>query len=68
VRNVEERRTTKKLGCAAERRLAAFDLFARGVAWQEVALRLRYDPLRVHHLWKLFTMDRRVKADATGAE
>jgi hypothetical protein len=57
--NLKERRTKKKRGRAAAMRLAAFDLFAQGIPWQEVAIRLRYDPLRVHHLWQLYSMDRR---------
>jgi hypothetical protein len=55
---LKERRARKKSGQAAELRLAAFRLFDRGVAWQDVALQLDYDPLRVHHLWKLYSLDR----------
>jgi hypothetical protein len=68
VKNLKERRARKKVGRAAEMRLAAFQLFERGVAWQDVALRLRYDPLRIHNLWELFTSDRRAKANETRAE
>jgi hypothetical protein len=57
VRNLKERRARKKIGHAAEMRLAAFRLFDRGVAWQDVALQLDYDPLRVHYLWKLYSLD-----------
>jgi DNA-binding transcriptional MerR regulator len=48
VKDIKESRTRRKLGHAAETRLAAFQLFERGVAWQDVALRLHTDPLRVH--------------------
>ena len=58
VKNLKERRARKKLGHAAEMRLAAFRLFERGVAWQDVALQLHYDPLRVHYLWELYSMER----------
>jgi hypothetical protein len=58
VKNLKERRVRKKLGHAAEMRLAAFRLFERGVAWQDVALQLHYDPLRVHYLWELYSMER----------
>jgi hypothetical protein len=68
VRNLRERRARKRLGHAAEMRIAAFQLFDRGVAWQDVALQLHADPLRIHHLWELFTLGRRMKANDTDAE
>ena len=58
VKNLKERRARKKSSHAAELRLEAFQLFERGVAWQDVALQLRYDPLRVHNLWHLYSMGR----------
>jgi hypothetical protein len=64
VKDLKERRAKKKLGNAAEMRLAAFRLFERGVAWQDVALRLHCDPLRVHHLWELYSLDRGMRIQA----
>jgi hypothetical protein len=47
----------------AEIRLAAFDLFRRGVAWQDVAIKLRYDPFRVRRFWRLHALDKGFGAD-----
>jgi hypothetical protein len=47
-------RTRKAQEQAAEVRVAAFELFRRGVDWRDVAIRLHYDPLRVHRLWRLY--------------
>jgi hypothetical protein len=63
VKNLKERRARRKLSDAAEARLAAFRLFERGVAWQNVALRLHSDPLRIHHLWELYCMGREIGGD-----
>jgi hypothetical protein len=55
VAYLKKRRARKAQKQAAEIRLAAFELFQRGVDWRDVAIRLHYDPLRVHRLWRLFT-------------
>jgi hypothetical protein len=47
-------------------RLAAFELFRQGVDWRDVAIKLRYDPYRVHRLWRLYTVDE--KARTTDAD
>lgn len=59
VMDLKKRWAKKKWNRAAVMRLTAFDLFDQGVRWQDVAIRLRYDPLRIHHLWRLYSMDRR---------
>ncbi len=56
VMEVRDPRTRKARERAADIRLAAFELFHRGVDWRDVAIRLRYDPLRVHRLWRLYSM------------
>ena len=40
-----------------EIQVAAFELFRRGVDWRDVAIKLRYDPYRVHRLWRLYKLD-----------
>ncbi|HXK19962.1 MAG TPA: MerR family transcriptional regulator [Polyangiaceae bacterium] len=50
------RRARKAREQDAEIRLAAFELFRRGVDWRDVAIRLHYDPLRVHRLWRVYSM------------
>jgi MerR family regulatory protein len=52
---LKRRRTRKVQEQAAEIRLAAFELFRRGVDWRDVAIRLHYDPLRIHRLWRLYS-------------
>jgi hypothetical protein len=54
VKRLKERRARKKLSHAAEMRLDAFQLFERGVPWQQVALSLHCDPLRVRNLWHVY--------------
>jgi hypothetical protein len=44
-------------------RLAAFQLFQEGVDWRKVALRLHYDPYRVHRLWRLYVIDRKSRRE-----
>jgi MerR HTH family regulatory protein len=55
VINLKRRQTRMAHDRAADIRLDAFDLFRRGVDWRDVAIRLRYDPLRVHRLWHLYS-------------
>jgi hypothetical protein len=59
VMTLKKRRVRKAQGQTAEIRLTAFELFQRGVDWRDVAIRLHHDPLRVHRLWHLYSMDRR---------
>lgn len=40
-----------------EMKLAAFVLFRKGIDWRDVAIKLRYDPYRVHRLWRLYQAD-----------
>ena len=48
-----------------EIRVAAFRLFKENVDWREVAIRLRYDPYRVHRLWRLYRLaDERTADDS----
>jgi len=32
-------------------------MFRKGLDWRDVAIKLRYDPYRVHRLWKLFLVE-----------
>ena len=57
---LRDRRTRKAREHAAEIRLAAFELFRRGADWRDVAIRLRYDPLRVHRLWRLYSLGEQI--------
>ena len=60
VMELRDRRTRKARERAADIRLAAFELFHRGLDWRDVAIRLRYDPLRVHRLWRLYSLGERI--------
>lgn len=60
VRRVRAERLRQVVDHTADIRLAAFALFRRGVDWRDVAIKLRYDPYRVHRLWRLYTMDQRI--------
>lgn len=62
---LKRRRTRKAQEQAAEMRLAAFELFRRGVDWRDVAIRLRYDPFRVHRLWRLYSVDKSSREQAS---
>jgi hypothetical protein len=55
VINLMRRRTRAVQDQAAEIRVAAFELFRRGIDWRDVAIRLHYDPLRIHRLWRLYS-------------
>jgi hypothetical protein len=57
VRRVRAERLRQVVDRTADMRLAAFALFRRGVDWRDVAIKLRYDPYRVHRLWRLYSMD-----------
>jgi hypothetical protein len=57
VRTLRERRLRKKQDERAEIRIAAFELFRKGVDWRDVAIRLHYDPIRVRNLWELYSKD-----------
>jgi hypothetical protein len=59
VMQLRNRRTRSARERAADMRLAAFEFFRQGVDWRDVAIRLRYDPLRVHRLWHLYSLDNR---------
>lgn len=63
VMTLKRRRTRQAKAQAAEIRLAAFTLFRRGVDWRDVALRLQYDPLRVHWLWHLYSANEKEAAN-----
>lgn len=70
---LKKRRARKAQEQAVEIRLAAFELFRRGVDWRDVAIRLRYDPLRMHRLWRLYSVGEssrerasRARADENG--
>lgn len=58
VMQLRNRRTRSAREQAADMRLAAFEFFRQGVDWRDVAIRLRYDPLRVHRLWRLYSLDK----------
>lgn len=45
----------------SEIRLAAFELFREGIDWRDVAIKLRYDPYRVHRLWRLYAADEKLE-------
>jgi hypothetical protein len=57
VRRVRAHRLQLRVDRTADVRLAAFALFRRGVDWRDVAIKLRYDPYRVHRLWRLYAVD-----------
>jgi hypothetical protein len=57
---LKERRTRNARERAAEVRVTAFEMFREGIDWRDVAIRLHYDPLRVHRLWRLFTTNAKV--------
>lgn len=57
VMQLRNRRTRSAREQAADMRLAAFEFFRQGMDWRDVAIRLRYDPLRVHRLWRLYSFD-----------
>ena len=40
-----------------EIQVAAFELFRGGVDWRDVAIKLRYDPYRIHRLWRLYKVN-----------
>ena len=42
-------------------RVAAFEFFQEGVDWRDVAIRLHYDPLRVHRLWRLYALEQKTE-------
>lgn len=58
VMQLRNRRTRSAREQAADMRLAAFEFFRQGVDWRDVAIRLRYDPLRVHRRWRLYSLDK----------
>jgi hypothetical protein len=46
---------------AVETKVAAFEMFQRGVDWRDVAISLRQDPYRIYRLWRLFTIDEKTR-------
>jgi hypothetical protein len=63
VMKLKERRARNARDRAAEMRIAAFEMFQDGVDWRDVAIRLHYDPLRVHRLWHLYSTTKREADD-----
>jgi hypothetical protein len=59
---LKSRRIRMARARTADISLAAFELFRHGVDWRDVAIRLRYDPFRIHRLWRLYAVDERVGA------
>lgn len=57
LRDLQARRLSATRTRSAAMRLAAFELFREGVDWRDVAIQLRYDPYRVHRLWRLYVVD-----------
>ena len=53
----EKRRIAAARAQTVAMKLAAFELFREGVDWRDVAIKLRYDPYRVHRLWRLYKLD-----------
>ena len=53
---LRDRRARNARDRVAAIRLAAFELFRRGKDWRDVAIRLHYDPLGVHRLWRLYSL------------
>jgi len=60
---VERRQFSAPEDRTTEVRLAAFKLFQQGVDWRDVAIRLHYDPYRVHRLWRLYIIDKKSRRD-----
>ena len=56
VMELRDRRARNARDRVAAIRLAAFELFRRGKDWRDVAIRLHYDPLGVHRLWRLYSL------------
>jgi len=57
VRRLSRHRLRLLRSKETEMELAAFVMFRKGLDWRDVAIKLRYDPYRVHRLWKLFLVE-----------
>jgi hypothetical protein len=66
VRRLEAHRLRLLRSQHVEIKLAAFALFRKGADWRDVAIKLRYDPYRIHRLWRLYTTDQRISGNGAG--
>lgn len=57
----QKRRIAAAHGRTVAMKLAAFELFRKGVDWRDVAIRLQYDPYRIYRLWRLYGVDQKSK-------